>query len=80
MAREVNVIWGNWKATGSNVSVPQYSIDVTYNWVDDAGAPHTATRTVLFPNFLQQVPAAWVQDELKDLMLRAARKLAAIDG
>ena len=77
--RDVNVFFSNWRATGTNVSTPQYAIDVTLNWTDANGSPRTATRTVLFPNLLAQLPAAWVADEMKDLILRAARKYAGID-
>lgn len=74
MAREVNVYTSNWKATGTNVSVPQYRVDVTLNWVNDAGVAHTRSETVKFPNFLQNVGAADLKEWLTELMLREARE------
>ena len=77
--QNVNVFYTNWRATGANVSVPQYAMDITINWTDDTGTARTATRTVQFPNFLAQLPPAWAQQEMQELVLRAARKFAAID-
>lgn len=74
MAREVNLYTSNWKKTGVNVSVPQYSVDVTFNWVDNDGEAHTRSETLKFPNFLQNVGAADLKEWLTELMLREARE------
>lgn len=74
MAREVNVYTNNWKATGVNVNVPQYSVAVTINWTDDAGVAHTRSETLKFPNFLQNVGAADLKEWLTELMIREARQ------
>lgn len=74
MTREVNVYTSNWKATGINVNVPQYSVDITLNWTDNEGAKHTRSETLKFPNFLQKVGAADLKEWLTDLMLREARE------
>ena len=79
MPREVNVFIGNWTATGVNVSTPQYSVDVTINWTRNDGTQDTKSATVKFPNVLAQLPAAWVKQEMEELLLRAARKLAGVD-
>lgn len=79
MAREVNVYTTNWKATGKNVSVPQYSVDVTLNWVNNAGVTHTRSETLKFPNFLQNMGAADLKEWLTELMLREARQRLGVD-
>ena len=75
----VNVFFSSWQATGTNVSTPQYRVVVQVDWTDANGVQQTATRTVLFPNFLAQVPAAWVKEEMEQLMVKAARKLIRVD-
>lgn len=80
MARSVNVLISNYSATGSNVTMPQVSMDVTVNWVDDTGTPHTNTQAVLFPNVLAQVPAGQRDDVLRDLLLKLLRLKLGIDS
>ena len=76
MAHEINLYVNNWRATGKNISVPQYSVNVQIDWIDNEGLPHTASETLLFPNFLSRVGAADLKEWLTDLMLReAARRL-----
>ena len=70
----VNVGIINWRATGSTVPVPQYKVDVTLEWLDVEGNPHSWEGTPTFPNDLQGVPAAQLKDMLTELMLRVARK------
>lgn len=79
MAREVNLTFTGWRATGTNVQVPQYEIQVTHEITRNNGTKVTRTRTVRFPNFLAQVPQEWLEEELKDLLIRAARKLDGVD-
>lgn len=79
MAREVNLFTSNWKKTGVNVSVPQYSVSVTINWVDNAGVSHTKSETLKFPNFLQNVGAADLKEWLTALMISEARQRLGID-
>ena len=74
MARELNLFTSNWKATGKNISVPQYSVNVTLNWIDNDGEAHTASETLRFPNFLQNVGAADLKEWLTELMIREARE------
>ena len=74
MAREVNVYTSNWKKTGKNISVPQYSVDVTINWVDNQGESHTRSETLKFPNFLSKVGAEDLKDWLTELLIREARE------
>lgn len=75
----VNVWISNWHATGIDVPVPQYEVDLTIEWNDRAGAPHSWTGTAVFPNDLQLVPVAWLKDVLEDLLLRCARKRLGVD-
>jgi hypothetical protein len=74
MAREINLFTSNWKATGKNISVPQYSVDVTLNWIDDEGVSHTRSETLKFPNFLANVGAADLKEWLTELMIREAQQ------
>lgn len=74
MAREVNVYTSNWQATGLKVQVPQYTVDVTLKWIDDAGVAHTRSETLKFPNFLQNVGAEDLKIWLTDLMIREAQQ------
>ncbi len=75
----VNMWVDNWHATGNTVPVPQYTVDVTLEWVDAEGNSRSWTGTPTFPNDLQDVPAAWLKDMLTDLILRVARKKLRVD-
>jgi len=79
MAREVNLYTSNWQATGNNIRVPQYSVDVTFNWIDNEGESHTRSETLKFPNFLANVGAADLKEWLTELMIREARERLRID-
>ena len=74
MAREVNVFTTNWKKTGVNVSVPQYSVNVTINWIDNNGVAQTRSDILKFPNFLNNVGADDLKEWLTELMVREARQ------
>ena len=74
MAREINVYTSNWHATAKNISVPQYSVDVRIDWIDNNGISQTRSETLLFPNFLSRVGAADLKEWLTDLMLREAQQ------
>ena len=79
MAREVNIFITNWQVTGSNVSVPQYTMTARIDWVDDTGAAHSQTRAVLFPNVLTQLPTDYVATAMKQMLIDYARKLLGVD-
>ena len=74
MAREVNLSTSKWKKTGVNVSVPQYSVEVTINWIDNDGVAHTKSEVLKFPNFLNNVGADDLKEWLTELMIREARQ------
>jgi len=80
MAREVNIYTGNWQATGKNISVPQYSVNVTVNWIKEDGTPMTRSETLRFPNFLANVGAADLKEWLTDLMIREIRQRLGVDA
>ena len=80
MAREVNVYLGAWTAVETNASVPRWSLQVQFNWVDNAGVPHTNTRTVTFPNVLTGIPAERLKQYMMDIVLAEARILAGADN
>jgi len=79
MAREVNLYTSKWQATGKTISVPQYSVDVTLNWIDNEGIAHTRSETLKFPNFLQNVGAADLKEWLTELLIREARERLGVD-
>lgn len=80
MAREVNVGFTQPVATGSNVSVPQYTVDVTFQWIDNAGVSHQGTRTVLFPNLLAQIAPERLVQVIQDLIMERARAQLGVDA
>ena len=79
MARNISVWVTNWRATGQQVNVPQYAVDIRAEWTGDDGEHHDRSETVRFPNVLNDVPASWVKEELTDLLFRALRVKAGID-
>jgi len=79
VAREVNTWQSGWRATGTNVSVPQYEHVIRIQWVDDDGVSHDATRTVRFPNVLSGIPVRRLREYIEDILYREARILAGID-
>lgn len=79
MARSVNLWTENWRATGNNVQVPQYAVDVTLQWTANDGEVKERSETLRFPNFLQNVSGKDLKEWLTDLMLREARQRLGID-
>ena len=79
MAREVNLQISDWTAVGTNASVPRYRVDLTTQWVDNAGAPHTDTRTVTFPNVLANVPVQRLRGYMEQIALAEIRLLLGVD-
>ena len=75
----VNIYTGNWKATGKNISVPQYSVELTINWTAADGTNKTATETLLFPNALSRVGAADLKDWITDLLISEARERLGVE-
>lgn len=83
MATNVNMWLTGWRATGTNVSTPQYEQLVRIDWTDNAGQPHTQTATVRFPNILATLVSAghgeWVADKINQLIIDAGRKYLGVD-
>ena len=79
MARSVNVWTSGWRATGTNVPVPQYEMTIRLEWVTDAGESREAQRTVRFPNVLAGIPARRLKAYVEDMLMAEARILAGID-
>ena len=80
MAREVNIFTGDWTALGTNASVPRYSMTLTTQWVDNAGAAHTDTRTLTFPNVLSGVPLQRLKGYMEAIALAEARIALGVDS
>jgi hypothetical protein len=79
VARNVNVTIENFRQTGSNVPFPQYAVDLDVSWTNAAGENRQHSETVLFPNILAQMPAAWLKQELQELVFKAVRQQQALD-
>lgn len=80
MAREVNVYTGDWTPVGTNASVPRWSIQIQFDWVDNAGVAHTNTRTVTFPNVLSGIPAERLREYMEQIVIAEARILAGVNA
>ena len=80
MAREVNIWTDNWQNTGTSILVPQYTVDVIVQWIDNAGENHNRDETLKFPNCLQNVGGADLKEWLTELMLREARQRLGVDN
>lgn len=80
MAREVNLFTSGWKATGTNVSVPQYELVVRFEWTAHDGTKHTGTRTIRFPNVLSQLPADYVKEKMTQMLIDYARNDLGVDA
>ena len=78
-ARNVNIIFSNWRATGQKVQVNQYSANLQISWIDKDGNPQSWSGAINFPNDLALVPLPWLKEELAELIVRAARKRLGID-
>lgn len=80
MAKEVNLTISDWTALGTNASVPRYSVNLTTQWIDNAGASHTDTRTVTFPNVLNGVPLSRLRRYIEQIALAEIRLLLGVDN
>ena len=79
-ARAVDqVLIDNWQATGTDVAVPQYSVDIGVTWTDYDGDRHNWTGRERFPNVLQEFPLAVVRYTMEELILQAVRVRLGID-
>lgn len=86
MPRSVNVWTSDWRATGEKTQTPQYAFKVQAEWTTNAGVEKQAERIVYFPDDLIALAKLggedrdWVGEELKELLLKVARRLAKVDG
>lgn len=80
MAREVNLQISDWTAVGTNASIPRYRVDLTTQWIDNAGVSHTDTRTVTFPNVLSGVPLSRLRGYMEKIALAEIRLLLGVDN
>lgn len=79
MARDVNVYTGQWTNTGLTTAVPRWTFTTRFEWVDDAGVPHTDERTYTFPNALATVPARRLKEYMEYIIMAEARIGRGID-
>lgn len=77
---EVNLYVGNWQDLGTTVEVPQYSFDIRYAWIDNAGQDHEWEQTLVFPNALNQISKAKVREKIEEWLIEIARVKAGIDS
>jgi len=82
MARNVNVTIENYQATGAQVLVDQYSVDLFIEWIKNDGTPGSVSQTILFPNILGNpaISNQWLKQHLTELMLAALREIAGVDS
>lgn len=82
MASDVNVALSGFQATGNNVSVTQYEIQVDVSWVNNAGQLKTHSELVRFPNILNHpaISNAWRKEKLTQLLLEALREIQGVDA
>jgi hypothetical protein len=80
MAREVNLQISDWTAVGTNASIPRYRVDLTTQWIDNAGVSHTDTRTVTFPNVLSGIPVSRLRGYMEQIALAEIRLLLGVDN
>ena len=59
----INIYTSNWKKTGKNISVPQYEMTIL---VDMDG--QKISRTVQFPDCLNDLPVLYVKERITDLL------------
>jgi len=69
----VSVFFGKWRATGVNVQVPQYELEVRVIGTKANGQQADITRTVRFPNVLAQFAADDLKDIMQNLLIQAVR-------
>lgn len=79
MARSVNFYPLTWRSTGINRTVAQRAVDITVNWVDNAGAPHTRTETVNFPDCLATFSAEELKEIGQEIIMKEIRKRLGVD-
>ena len=79
MAKNVNLWVSDITPTGANPPVPRWELEITAEWVDNSGTPHTRTETERFPDILADMTNAWNKERLTDLILDAIRVKYGID-
>ena len=65
----INLYTTNWNKTGTNVSIPQYSLNVKVIWSGNDGVMHEGERTALFPNVLLNLPVEYVKEKITDMLV-----------
>ena len=79
-AREVNLQISDWTPVGTNATVPRYRVDLTTQWIDNAGVSHTDTRTVTFPNVLSGIPVSRLRGYMEQIALAEIRIALGVDN
>ena len=79
MARSVSIFYSNFHL-GGNITIARRLVDVTFNWTDNAGNPHTVTRTFTFPGNLALIPATEREDMILQMALAAERRNQGVDN
>lgn len=79
MSHSVNVFIANWTNTGQTRRVDRWSVDVTLQWVDDAGASHEHNETLYFPDDLAGTPLNRLREYMQEIILRELRLRLGVD-
>lgn len=80
MAKEVNVYFEGWHATGNNVSIPQYEVDITLEWTRNDGSKGTRTETAKFPNVLGQLTLSELREWMENIVIAEMRQRLEVDA
>ena len=80
MASNLNVWLTDWKKTGVNVQVPQYSVQVRLQFTKSDGEFVDRTETLKFPNVLSTFTAAELKEILERIIVDEARERLGVDA
>lgn len=79
MAKDVNVYFENWKATGSTVNVPQFEVQIRLEWTRNDGSKATRSETARFPNVLGQLALAELREWMENILVAEMRQRLEVD-
>ena len=74
---EINI--SNVQATGSTVSVEQYSFNIQVKWTSHDGSKHQHSDTYVWPNVLSDVPNNVVKEFMQEMVIAKVRVTLGID-
>ncbi len=79
MAKAVGVFITNWTNLGTTVPVPQWSVDIEINWINNDGSADQNISTQTFPNALTGVPTRRLKKYMEAIIMTELRLQLGID-